>query len=98
MSTGAELRNRGHQQVAFTFGAAGEFWHVNARRFIEALAPGDLVDADSIRAACGSPIHVNASGAVIRKAAVDGLLEIVGSKQSENPERRAGLIRIWRRT
>lgn len=95
--SGSDLRDEGHRQVAFTFSAIGDDWAARARLWIESVPKGSLLDADDLRAAVGTPFHANAPGAIIRRAALDDLIEPFGWKESERKERRAAAIRIWRR-
>lgn len=95
--SGPALRDAGLAQLELTFGAAGDTWAARARAWIEAQPVGQLLDADELRAAVGDPFHANAPGAVVRRAALDSLLEPYGWKQSERTERRAASIRVWRR-
>lgn len=95
--SGETLRDEGMAQVAFTFGAPGDGWAAQARLWIESVPKGQLLDADDLRAAVGTPFHANAPGAIIRRAALDDLIEPFGWKESERKERRAAAIRVWRR-
>lgn len=94
---GPALRDVGHAQLELSYGV-GDDYAARARAWIEARPIGSLVDADELRAACGTPFHANAPGAIVRRAALDGLLEGYGWKQSERTERRAAVLRVWRRT
>jgi hypothetical protein len=95
--SGEALRDKGMAQVAFTFGAPGDDWSTRARQWIESCPRGQLLDADDLRAACGSPFHANATGQVFFRAAKDDVIQPVGFRQSERDSRRRSVIRTWER-
>jgi hypothetical protein len=95
--SGEALRAKGMAQVAFTFDSPGDDWATRARQWIESCPRGQMLDADDLRAAVGTPFHANATGQVFFRAAKDDVIQPIGYRQSERDARRRGVVRIWER-
>jgi hypothetical protein len=55
-------------------------------------------DADDLRAAAGTPPSSGAPGAILRRAALAGMIQEVGYRKSRSVTRRGGRQLVWRAT
>jgi hypothetical protein len=76
-----------------------EPWTERAWTYLERLAPGDRITAESLRRAVGEPEEANALGAVFRRASKKGLLRYGGAEErAERHAARGRWVRVWERT
>jgi hypothetical protein len=78
--------------------AADIDWKDAWRQTIALLAAiGDPFCSDDVRAIAGDPWdHPNAAGAIMRRAATEGLIELIGYRKSERPALHSHPIGLWR--
>jgi O6-methylguanine-DNA--protein-cysteine methyltransferase len=97
LALGIEARDRGIDRVLNaetqdTWREAAYLW-LAMRHYGEEVTSMDLVDA------IGMPPSPNAVGAVMRSAAVQGLIESTGRYvQSNRPSCHAAVVRVWKST
>ena len=71
-------------------------WIADAVNMIRAYAASGLsFTAEDIRRSMRTPPHDNNMGAAFRTARTLGLITTVGYKESSEPSRKGGLIRVW---
>ena len=83
-----------------------ESWSTRAERELRRLIDADVeFSSDDLEAAVGHPDagHSanganNAIGTLFRAAKAAGRIEAVGVRQSTQPHRKGGMVRVWRRT
>ncbi len=74
-------------------------WTAQANRAIAELARrGTPFTAEDLRELIGDPPRPGLLGAAFHAAARAELIECIGYQPSERPERRAGVVRVWRGT
>lgn len=97
MSQGAELRDQGIARVLEA--DAQRIWRIDAYAWIARLHEGQQVTSTDLVDAVGMPPSPNAVGAIMRSAAVQGLIEPTGVYiQSTRPSCHAAVVRVWRST
>lgn len=94
MTSGAELRDRGHEQLRMA--GTWDDWYRRAERAIRILAAsGAIFDSERLRAEIGDPTRPSDMGRIFHQAHRAGLIEPCGFAVAERRERRRGLIRRW---
>jgi len=74
-------------------------WIADAVSMIRAYAASGLsFTAEDIRRSMRTPPHDNTMGIAFRAARSLGVITTVGYKESTEPSRRGGLIRVWSRS
>lgn len=73
-------------------------WHDDAVNMITAYAESGLdFTAEDLRRSIRPAPNPNDYGAAFRAACQTGLIAVTGYKESSEPSRKGGLIRIWKK-
>lgn len=97
MGEAAALRDAGMHQADLA--SLWDPWPREADRAIEELARRRVMfTAEDLRAMVGDPDRPGLIGARILAAARAGIIERAGYVQASRPERRGGVVALWRGT
>lgn len=76
-------------------------WRTSFDGWVEHLPTGSEFTATDVLEGVGYPpreVHPNTIGARLTALAKRGIIDPVGYRKSERPQRHAGIVRVWRRS